>query len=211
MFRAVTISSEYGSGGAQIAGYVAATLGWQLLDGALITEIADSAHVPAETVARYDGRVDSWWHRFNRGGLWSAAITAGIAPEDAQFFDAERTTAIARQIMRKAADDGDCIIVGRGAQCVLQDREDVLHVFVYAPWAERAKRVRARAESDQTIEGLIRTSDRERASYVETYYGCDWKDPHLYHMMLSSTLGREQAGWMIMDAVEQWGRHDDPA
>ena len=42
-----------------------------------------------------------------------------------------------------------------------------------------------------------------RANYVQTYYGCDWKDPHRYQTVLSSTLGSVQAGWIIIDAVEQ--------
>lgn len=206
MFRSVTVSSEFGSGGAAIARYVAETLGWKLLDGALIAEIAQTAHVATETVARFDEHVDSWWHRFNRGGVKSAAICAGMAPGDTQFFDADRTAAITRQIIQKAAEEGECVIVGRGGQCVLQDRKDVLHVFIYAPWAERIERVRGRAAFAQDIEELIQETDRERESYVQTYYECHWKDPHLYHMMLSSTVGRGQAGWMIIDAVEQWGR-----
>ena len=203
MFRSVTVSSEFGSGGPMIARYVAETLGWKLLDGALVAKIAQTAQVATETAARYDEQVDSWWHRFNRDGVRSAAIYAGIAPGDAQFFDAERTAAIARQIIQEAAEDGDCVIVGRGGQCVLQDRKDVLHVFVYGPWAERIERVGGRAPFGPHIEELIRATDHERASYVQTYYGCDWKDPHLYHLMLSSALGREKAGWMIIDAVEQ--------
>jgi cytidylate kinase len=209
MFRSVTISSEFGSGGPIIARYVAETLGWKLLDRALIEEIARAAHVATETVARYDEQVDSWWHRFNREGIRSAAICAGIAAGDAQFFDAERTAAITRQVIHQAAEDGDCVVIGRGGQCVLQDRRDVLHVFIYGPWQERLERVRGRAASSQDIEELVRVTDRQRDDYVQTYYGCHWKDLHLYHMMLSSTLGKEQAGWMIIDAVEQWGRHED--
>ena len=57
------------------------------------------------------------------------------------------------------------MIVGRGAQCALQYREDVLHVFICAPWAERVGRVRARAESSQDVEELMRVTDHERASY----------------------------------------------
>jgi len=209
MFRSVTLSSEFGSGGSTIASYVAETLGWKLLDGALVPEIAHAAQVATETIVQYDEQVDSWWHRFNRGGIRSAAICAGIAPGDAQFFDAERMAAIARQIIQDAAEDGDCVIVGRGSQCVLQDRKDVLHVFIYAPWAQRVERVRGSAPFRPHIEELISATDRERAAYVHTYHGCDWKDAHLYHMMLSSTLGKEQAGWMIIDAVEQWGRHED--
>jgi hypothetical protein len=75
------------------------------------------------------------------------------------------------------------------------------------PWAERIERVRGHAAFGPHIEELIRATDRERANYVQTYYGCHWKDSH--HMMLSSTLGKEQAGWMIIDAVEQRGRYGD--
>ncbi len=206
MFKVVTVAREYGSGGGIIARVVAEKLRWNLLDRELIRAVARTAQVDADTAERYDEHVESWWHRFNRGGLWSAAIMAGIAPGDAQFFDAETMAAFARQVTLGTAARGDCVIVGRGAQCALQDREDVLHVFICAPWAERVGRVRARAQSSQDVEELIRLTDHERASYIRTYYGCDWKDPHLYHMMIGSQIGTEMAAWMIVNTVQRGGR-----
>ena len=206
MFRVVTISRECGSGGGIIARNLAKKLKWNLLDRALIAEVARSAQVDAAIVGRYDEHVDSFWHRFNRGGLWSSAIVAGIAPEDAQIFDAETVAWFAQRAILKAAETGGCVIVGRGAECVLQDREGVLHVFIYGPWAERLERVRARAEPSQDAEDLIQGTDHERASYVRTFYGCDWKDPHLYQMMLSSELGTERIVSMIVEAVEGGSR-----
>jgi len=203
MFKIVTLAREYGSGGSTIARAVAEKLRWNLLDGALIRAVARTAEVDTEIAGRYDEHVDSWWHRFNRGGLWSAAVMAGIAPGDARFFDADTMAACARQVMRKAAATGDCVIVGRGAQCALQDRADVLHVFIYAPWTERVERVRVRAQSTQDVEELIRLTDHERASYLRTYYGCDWKDPHLYHMMINAQIGTGMAARMIVNAVQE--------
>jgi cytidylate kinase len=110
--------------------------------------------------------------------------------------------------MQKAAARGDCVIVGRGAQCVLQDREDVLHVLIYAPWAERVERVRARSESSQDVEELTRMTDDQRATYIRTYYGCDWKDPHLYHMMINSQIGTEMAACMIVNAINGGASRD---
>jgi cytidylate kinase len=202
MFKVVTVAREYGSGGGIIARAVAEKLRWNLLDRALIRAVAQTAHVDADTAERYDEHVESWWHRFNQAGVWSAAIMAGIAPCDAWFFDAETMAALARQVMLKAAARGDCVIVGRGAQCALQGREDVLHVFIGAPWAERVGRVREGAQSNRDAEELIRVTDHERASYVRTYYGCNWKDPHLYHMMIGSQIGAELATWMIVNAVK---------
>ena len=206
MFKVVTVAREYGSGGAIIAQAVAQRLRWNLLDRALIRAVARTAQVDTDTAERYDEHVEPWWQRFHRAGVWSAAIMAGIAPIDAQFFDAATMAALARQVMLKAAARGDCVIVGRGAQRALHGREDVLHVFIGAPWAERVGRVRAGAQSSQGVEELIRMTDHERASYIRNYYGYDRKNPHLYHMMIGSLIGTEMASWMIANAVKGGGQ-----
>jgi cytidylate kinase len=203
MFRVLTVAREFGAGGSIIARRVAGILGWNLLDHTLIDAVACAAQVDAETVTRYDEHVDPWWRRFHGRGLWAAAIAAGIAPADAQIFDAETIAAFARRVIARAADAGNCVIVGRGAQCVLRGREDVFHVFIYGGWRERCRRVRGRMEVVPNIGEYIRQTDDERASYIRTYYGCDWKDPHLYHMMVSSEIGVENAVCRIVDAVER--------
>jgi len=205
MFRVITVAREYGSGGGIIARMVAEKLGWNLLDGALIGAVARTAEVDTEIAGQCDEHVDSWWHRFNRGGLWSAAIMAGIPPGDVQFFDADTMAKFTRKVMLKAAVTGDCVIVGRGGQCVLQDHEEVFHVFIYAPWAERVGRVRTRAQASPDVEKVISVTDHERASYLRTYYGCDWKDPHLYHMMINAQIGTRTAARMIVNAVQGGG------
>lgn len=205
MFRVVTVEREYGSGGGLIAQRVAVGLGWKLLDRTLISSVAQAAQVDAGTVERYDEHVDSWWHRLNRGGLQSWAIAAGVAPEDAQFFDADRTAGLVQQCIAEAGAAGNCVIVGRGAECVLQRRDDVLRVFIYAPWGERIARVGTRVEQGAEFEESIRETDRERASYIRTYYGCEWRDPHLYHLMISSQIGIERAASMIVNAVLRTG------
>lgn len=200
MFRALTVTSEYGSGGSTIAHRVAETLKWRLMDRALIQTVASTAQVDSQIVKRYDERVDPWWHRFHRGGLQAAAVYAGATSGDAEPFDAETVAGLTRQAILKAADAGNCVFVGRGAQCILQDRVDVLHTFIYGPWGERIVRVRGRAQSSDAAE-VIRSADSDRASYVRTHYGRDWKNPHLYHMMISSHMGLENTAWLIVDAV----------
>ena len=201
MFNVVTVSREFGAGGSLIAQRVAEILGWRLWDGALVEAVARATQVDAETVGRCDEHVDSWWHRFHQGGLRAAAILAGMPASEAQFSDGETVAATAQQVISRAAAAGNCVIVGRGAQCVLQDREDAYHVFVYAPWRERVSRVRVRFEAVPDAGELIRQTDEERAGYIRAYYGCDWKDPHLYHMMICSQVGIENAACMIVEAV----------
>jgi len=201
MFRVITVSREYGSGGAAIARKVAEQLGWRLLDEHLVEAVARRAQVDVNTARRFDESIDSWWHRLNRAGLWAAAIEAGATPADAQFFDAETMAAIMQEVIRGAASTGDCVIVGRGAQCVLRDLPGVFRVFIYGSWPERIARAQRRLGSARDAAKLLQSVDRTRAECVRRYFGCDWKDPHLYHMMISSHLGIENAAAMIIHAV----------
>ena len=79
------------------------------------------------------------------------------------------------------------MIAGRGAQCVLQNDPDVFHVFVYAPWAERVTRIQRRVGRNEDAADLVRRSDWPRATYIRRNFGRDWKDPHLYRMMISNS------------------------
>ncbi len=205
MFNVVTVEREYGAGGSLVARRVAEMLRWNLLDGTLVAAVARAAEVDTETVAKYDEHVDPWWRRFHRGGLRAVAIEAGMPIADAEFFDSETVAGVAQRVIGRAAAAGNCVIVGRGAQCVLQDREDAYHVFLYAPWRARVARVRSRLKSCRDVGEAIRLTDQERAGYINAYYSCNWKDPHLYHMMISSQAGIENAACMVVEGVLRGG------
>jgi cytidylate kinase len=211
MFRVLTIAREYGSGGGAIAEKIAKQLGWELLDRKLIEAIARTADVDTEMARRFDERVDSWFHRINRGGLEHVAIEAGAPPEEAMFFDAERMAAFARKVIADAAARGRCVIVGRGGQCVLQNYAETLHVFVYAPWSSRVVRAARRVASQRDIEDVIRLTDQARARHIRRYFGRDWKDPQLYHLMISSQLGDEEVERTIIEVIERSGASRAPA
>ena len=93
------------------------------------------------------------------------------------------------------------MIVGRGAQCVLQRDADVFHAFVYAPWKEKVDRVRRRLPNTAKPEELIRATDAKREEYVRVNFRCEWKNPHLYHLLVCSGLGEEKAASLILSAM----------
>jgi cytidylate kinase len=204
MFRVLTVAREFGSGASAIAKRVTQRLGWTVLDEVVINAMARAGEVDVETARRYDERVDSWWHRFNRDTLRYTAIFAG-ANVDTVFFDAETMAGLARRLAARRAAKGNCVIVGRGAQCTLQSHESAFHAFIYAPLVERIERVRGRVDVCDDLEEYIRSIDYERARYIRTYFGCDWKDPHLCHTMISSQLGTEAVAGMIIDAIRNSG------
>lgn len=202
MYRMLTVAREYGSGGGPIAEKVADRLGWALLDHGLITRIAKHAQVDPALCARYDETVDSWVHRltkraFGRGAFESVGGVPGI-----DVFDGDAMAALSRKLIEEAADIGNCIVVGRGAQCILQGRPDAFHVFVYAPMEERLRRVRERYGPTQATPDAIRANDRDRAAYVKHHYGCEWSNPHLYHAMFSSMLGEDAVADAILRVMD---------
>ena len=91
------------------------------------------------------------------------------------MLDAESLAARSRRVIEQAASLGECVIVGRGLQCALAGRADVLHVFVFAPAEERIRRARERGMKGDL--GALIAVDRERGDFTRTLYGRDWRDP----------------------------------
>ena len=153
-----------------------------------------------ESVTACDEHVDSWLHRISRP-LWNAGLqpVATISPVD--IFDSEAMARINREIIEEAHAAGDCVIVGRGAQCILQDCPDVFHVFVYAPRADRLRRIQQRSRTKAEAERLLRDIDAERASYVKLYFGQEWDQRHLYDLMISSRPGCPAVAALISEAM----------
>jgi cytidylate kinase len=201
-YRALTIAREYGSGGSLIAREVAARLGWKLLDNALVLEAARLANVDPTLVRQFDEKPDSWLHRVAVRSLYHGALEAVVSPEPSSLFDAALLARLGASIAREAYAQGNCVVVGRGAQCVLQDQADVFHVFVYGPPAEKAARLKARFPSIKDFPAAMEAMDRCRAAFVKTYFQAQWNDPHLYHLLISSALGIEVAATTIISAMQ---------
>ena len=200
-YRVLTVSREFGSGGGRIAQSIAKRLNWKLLDAELIEEIACAAHVDAGIVSRFDEHVDGWLRRMNRQAMRGAALAAGVALQEEKCFDEDVMTELTRQIIERAFQAGNCVIVGRGAQCILQAEPDVFHAFVYAPLRVRMQRLRARLETGADVEHRIRVVDAERAHYLRLRFGKEWNNPHLYDLMISSGDDEERTARAIEFAM----------
>ena len=201
MFRLVTISGEYGSGGADIAEIVSKELNWALLDRRLIEDISAQAGVSAEAARGCDERIDSVMHRLVRSIWHSGSDKGSAAPGEWSSFDSDRMADLTQRAIHKAADMGECVIVGRGGQCLLQSRNDAMHVFIYAPEKLKRKWVRTQHPEAHDPEAIRFQKDRERHDYIKRHFGCDWFDRHLYHMMLSSCMGAPAAAAIVIQAL----------
>jgi cytidylate kinase len=104
-------------------------------------------------------------------------------------------------MIEEAADIGNCVIVGRASQCILQKRVDAFHVFIYAPRAERVRRLRSLHASRAEAELAMDARDQERAALIRRYFSQDWSNRHLYDLMVSSKLGEQVVLSTILSAM----------
>jgi cytidylate kinase len=190
LYRIITIEREYGCGGGEIAKELARSLDWELWDHALTQEIAKVANVECSAVERCEERADSTFRRlvhvFLRG-----SYERDMAPSVHQPFNADRFVAVGKQVMEHAADAGKCVIVGRGAPYFLRERADAFHVFLYASFTEKLRRLKLQGKSHAEAEAMLEQVDQDRITFVKRYFNADWPTRCLYHVMINTAIGNE--------------------
>jgi cytidylate kinase len=201
VIRIITIEREYGCGAAHIAQSIADHLGWKLWDQEITSEIARKLKCKAELVEAREERCDSMFYRliksFMRGSFEPRVDTA-----DLELLDAEHLAVLFEKVITRIGEDGNCVIVGRGANWFLRNREDAFHAFLYAPYDEKLRRVMAQGENEREAAHLIESVDRERAAFIRKYYGKEWPDRSLYNVMVNTKVGDELAISTILGFVE---------
>ena len=188
MIRVITIEREFGSGGGAIASKVADTLGWKLWDQSLTCEIARIANCERSEVETREERVDPLYYRLLKSVL-RGSFEGSLNLHRLHCLDADSIMRITRQITEQAASTGNCVIVGRGSQHHLRDRQDTLRIFLFAPRDQKVSRLQHEGIPQQEAEQLVDTVDKERADFIEKYFHIEWPDRSLYHAMLNTAAG----------------------
>src|SRR5271170_989208 len=200
MIRVITIEREYGSGGVDIARKVAERLGWKLWDQLLTNEIARLMECDCRVVEEHEERRDPLYYRLLKAFLRGSHEGSQNAPR-LKMADTDCIREVAERVVKRAAEEGECVIVGRGSAYYLQNRPDAFHVFVYAPFEEKVRRLMAGGKSEDDAVQLAETVDRDRAEFIKEYFGVEWPDRHRFDMMVNSTIGEETAVDTILDSI----------
>lgn len=210
MIRVVTIEREYGSGGADIAKKVAERLGWKLWDQLLTNEIARLMDCDCGAVERHEEKRDPLSYRLFKAFMRGSHEGTQNAPR-LKIVDADCIREVAERVVKGAAEEGECVIVGRGSAYYLQSRCDAFHVFVYAPFKDKVRRLQAGGKSESEAGELAETVDRDRAAFIKRYFGVEWPDRHRFHLMINSTIGDEAAVETILNGAAMLGKQRDYA
>src|SRR3954465_14992484 len=128
----ITISRMYGSGGSDVAERVARSLGWTLYDNQIIDEIAQRSGLPRAEVSAQEERVPSLVERISGAFTLGTPEAMPAFPEGGVPTTDEEIVAVTKRVIEDAVHRGPAVFVGRGAQCLLAERSDSLHVFCYA-------------------------------------------------------------------------------
>jgi cytidylate kinase len=205
LYKIITVEREHGCGAGQIACQLAERLGWTLWDHALTEEIAKLANVDCAAVERCEERADTTFRRlvktFMRGSYESGMDAPGREP-----FNTDRFVAVGQQVMENVARTGKGVIVGRGAPYFLRERSDAFHVFLYASFPEKVRRLQLLGKSEREAEELLENIDRERIEFVKRYFNADWPTRSLYHMMVNTAIGNENVISIILNTMNTFER-----
>ena len=194
--RIITISREFGSGGRSIGRELAQRLGWKFYDKELVNAVAletgfaeeyieeNSEHAPSASMFAY---------AFTQHG--ASGLMRGMSITDFLWV-------AQREVILKIAEEGNCVIVGRNADHILKDREDVLNVFIHADKDYRAERiVRLYGESEKPPQQRLNEKDKKRAVNYRHYTSKEWGDSRNYHLSLDSGMLGEETCVEIIEAL----------
>ena len=198
--RIITIEREFGSGAPGIAKLLAERLGWKLWDDRMTKEIARLAKCDEAQVAKREERMDPLYYRLLKSFL-RGSYEGSLNVQRLNILDTDTIFRLTERIVEHAADEGNCIIVGRGSAFFLKDRKDVLHVFLYAPADEKVRRLTEGGTDRAEALELVETVDKERADFIKKYFGVEWPDRRYYSLMVNTAVGDEAVVQTILNGI----------
>ncbi len=187
----ITIGRQFGSGGHELGEKLAKRLGVPFYDRNLLAAAAERCGITKEMIAALDEQpTNSFLYSLSVGHYGIGDVHL---PLENQVFLAMTKT------IREIAEQGSCVIVGRCAEHVLAEREDLLRVFVHADKASRVKRIMEKLdlkEREATV--LMQKTDRKRAGYHDFYCDDKWGVASSYDLTVNSAaLGIDAAVELI--------------
>lgn len=201
MNKIITISREFGSGGREIGKRLADELKLSYYDKEIITKIAKETGMSEEYIKNISERgVYPYAFQFAK----TFASYSGIQKEQTDLLIAQN------KILKEIAEIGNCVIVGRGANIILEDYEP-MNIFVYSDMESKMKRCRLKRKdeelTDKELENKINQIDKNRREYHKIISDLTWGDKRNYHLCINTSgLETKKVIPSLSSYVEEWFR-----
>jgi cytidylate kinase len=205
----ITLAREFGAGGETVGHMLADRLGVDYLDGKIVDEAARRLGVGTEVVESYDERAGGLLDRLLRqlatvDFSTPQDVAAWTPPYGDLAWDPRKSVlAVTQEIIRRQAETGNGVIVGRGAAYVLLDHPEVQRVFLRAPVEFRVKAImEARGLDEAAARKFVKERDANSAAYIKQVYGHDWQHPSHYDLVIDTArIGHQRAVEVILAAL----------
>lgn len=196
----ITIGREFGSAGREIGYKVAEAFGIKLYDKEMLARAAKESGICEEIFQTHDEKpTNSFLYSLvmDTYSMGYSGNTYTDMPINHKVFLAQFDA------IKKIADEGPCILVGRCADYALESYKNVVSVFIHADMNARIRRIaRIYDLTDAKAKDLIIKTDKKRSSYYNYYTNKKWSDAESYELCLtSSELGIEGTAKAIIDYV----------
>lgn len=197
MKKIVTIGRQCGSGGHTIGKMVAERLGIPFYDKEIIQKVAEKSGLTEETIER-EGEYSTTSMLFN---IATRGISGYNVTNSDHMLLRDQINAYQTEYIKELAEQGACVIVGRSADSILEDRDDCLNIFVYGNVEDRAKRVELEhGISSKESKSHVLERDKKRSRYYKYVTDKVWGLAENYTLCLnSSELGIERCVDIIVN------------
>ncbi len=194
MKKIITISRQYGAGGSTIGLGVAERLGYYFCDKDMIMRAAmENGNLTADEIRYFDEKVPTEF------GIGQSLFDFYNKPLDERLFNAQRDA------IRKVAEKGKCVIIGRNANIILKEFDNGLHVFLSASERFRLNRMMEKTPGITEAKMLERlhSVDKARKKYCMHYTGTEFGNADFYDISLrTSSLGIDRCIDIICDIAQ---------
>ena len=201
----LSISRQFGAGGWTLGRSISNQLGYKFVSSQIINEMAKEANVSTEWIKGVEKYSGDWLMRFVNKFVNGDFIEKHVG-ETKTDFDEKKYVTFLQSIVNRIADEDNVVILGRGSQYILQDRENVVHLLLVADLDDRIKFLgkmwklnRKDAEKEILIMG------KRRDSFMKYFELGPPNSPNLYHLVLNtSKIDFNQAKKIVTDFVKDF-------
>ena len=192
----ITIGRQHGSSGREIARLLAEKLNYKCYDKEIVDEAANHSDFSRDLIDAFDEKRMSAFILHAGGYGLNENFRLNMQVVSAQF-----------EAMRNIAEKGNCIFVGRCADYILRDHDDLISVFILGDMDERLKCLERRQGLDEVeARKKIKEVDKDRSSFYRYYSDQTWGDAQNYDMCInSSKRGVEGTVQVILDYIKARG------